>query len=202
MRNADVRAPATSKQPRDESGRVSAPAGQLLGSLIGGVFGLVYIELNVGALPQPWPVVLRIAAAVVFAGLAILLLARRRPFGQLGQGGPGGFGTRYWIVVVGEVAAIPAGAALIRGPAGLPDAVVAWVSVVVGVHFIVLAAVWQRTMFRYLGVAISVCGVAGLVIAAAGAPTAAIAMTGGALPGMLLLIAAYRGATWSGAQTG
>ena len=106
-----------------------------------------------------------------------------------------GFGRRYWLVVAGEVAAIFAGSVVLRGPAGLPNAVVAWVSVVVGVHFLVLAAIWRLRLFRYLGAAIALCGVAGLTAAGAGAPAAVIATVGGVLPGVLLLAAAYRGTT-------
>jgi len=84
---------------------------------------------------------------------------------------------------------------VLRGPAGLPNAVVAWVSVVVGVHFLMLAAIWRLRLFRHLGAAIALCGVAGLTAAAVGAPGAVIAVTGGVLPGVLLLAAAYRGAT-------
>ena len=85
---------------------------------------------------------------------------------------------------------------VLRGPAGLPNAVVAWVSVVVGVHFLLLAAIWRLRLFRHLGAAITLCGVAGLT--AAGAPAAVIAVAGGVLPGVLLLAAAYQGATRAG----
>jgi hypothetical protein len=73
--------------------------------------------------------------------------------------------------------------------------VVAWVSVVVGVHFLVLAVIWRLALFRVLGTAISVCGAVGLIAAAAGATPVVIAVTGGLLPGVLLLTAGYRGAT-------
>jgi hypothetical protein len=180
--------------------RASRPVlpGQRLGSLIGGIFGLIYVEVNAGALPEPWRVVLRVAAGVAFAGL-IVLLAR----GTRTPADPGvqrGFGRRYWLVVAAEAAAIPAGAALLNGPVGLPHAVVAWVSVVVGVHFVVLAAIWRLGLFRLLGASIALCGIAGLIAAAGGASTAVIAVIGGVLPGVLLLAAGYGGAT--GAITG
>jgi hypothetical protein len=61
------------------------------------------------------------------------LTRHRDPAGTLVSGaGPQGVCP---LVVAGEAAAIPAGAVLLNGPAGLPHAVVAWVSVVVGVHF-------------------------------------------------------------------
>lgn len=167
--------------------------GQRLGSLIGGVFGLIYVEANVGPLREPWATALRVAAALAFAALVALLALAGGKRAPAGPGARSGFGSRYWLVVAGEVAAIAAGAATL-GPAGLGHALVAWASVVVGVHFVVLAAIWRLQLFRRLGVAIALCGVAGLIAAAAGAPTAVIAGIGGVLPGVLLLAAGYSGA--------
>ncbi len=130
---------------------------------------------------------------MAFAGLAALLARGQRT--PAGSGARGGFGGAYWLVVACELAAIPAGAAVLNGPAGLPHAVVAWVSVVVGVHFVVLAHLWRLQLFRYLGAAILSCGAAGLAAAAAGAAAAVIAVIGGVLPGALLLAAGYLGAT-------
>lgn len=46
-----------------------------------------------------------------------------------------------------------AGAAILSGPLATPGAVVAWVSLVVGVHFLALAAIWELSVFRFLGTA-------------------------------------------------
>ena len=142
--------------------------------------------------------VLKIAAGVVaFAGLAAMLARDRglRPAARPAD--RGGFGGSYWLVVAGEAVAIVAGALLLNGPAGLPRAVVAWVSVVVGVHFLALATIWRFPPFRLLGAGIALCGAAGLTAAAVGAAPAVIAATGGVLPGILLLAASYWGATAS-----
>jgi hypothetical protein len=168
--------------------------GQRLGSLIGGIFGLIYVEVNAGSLPQPWGMALRVAAGVVFAGLIVLLALARGAHTPADPGARSGFGRGYWLVVAGEIAAIPAGAALLNGPAGLPHAVVGWVSVVVGVHFMVLAVIWRLRLFRLLGAAITLCGVAGMSAAIIGAPAAVIATVAGVLPGVLLLAAGYAGA--------
>jgi hypothetical protein len=175
----------------------STPAapGQRLGSLIGGIFGFIYVEANADALPDPWASALQIAAGVAFAGLVALMALARGSHPPVSQETRDGFGRRYWLVVAGEVAAIFAGFIVLHGPAGLPNAVVAWVSVVVGVHFLVLAIIWRLRLFRDLGAAIALCGVAGLTAAVAGAPAAVIAAAGGVLPGVLLLAAAYQGAT-------
>jgi hypothetical protein len=189
MRHTIIRPPARTAP----AGTGMAP-GQRLGSLIGGIFGLIYVEVNAGLLPEPWAAVLQIAAVVAFAGLAVLLARDRGRRSAARPAARGGFGGWYWLVVAGEAAAILAGAAILNGPAGLPRAVVAWVSVVVGVHFLVLAAIWRLPLFRHLGAAIALCGAAGLTAAAVGATPAVIAATGGVLPGILLLSASYWGA--------
>ena len=104
----------------------------------------------------------------------------------------GRVGRGFWMVVVGEVIALLVGALVLTGPLNASDAVIVWVSVVVGVHFIALAAVWHQPFYDTLGVAITICGVAALVAAAAGASTAVIAVIGGVSPGFLLLGSAYR----------
>jgi len=163
--------------------------------VIGAIFGLVYVEVNARLLPGPYGAVLQIAAGVAFAGLAALLVRDRGLRPAAGQAAFGSFGSAYWLVVAGEAIAILAGAAVLNGPAALPRAVVAWVSVVVGVHFLVLAAIWRLKLFRLLGAGIALCGVAGLTAATTGATTAVIAAVGGVLPGFLLLAASYWGAS-------
>jgi hypothetical protein len=167
--------------------------GPRLGSVIGGTFGFVYVEANAGSLPAPAPTTLRIAAVVALALLvALIALPRGGLLARDPQGtAPGGFGTRYWLVVVGEGAAIVAGAAILSGPLATPRAVVAWVSLVVGVHFLALAAIWELSLFRFLGAAVASCGAAGLAVAGAGAGQPMVAALGGVLPGVLLLVASY-----------
>ncbi|MHB1596107.1 MAG: hypothetical protein ACYCO9_09715 [Streptosporangiaceae bacterium] len=168
---------------------------QQLGSLIGAVFALIYVEANSGALPPPAPASLRVAAAVAFAGLISLLVnAQRHPRLPAEQGGSGGFGRGYWLVVAAEAAAMVAGSAIISRALDAPHAVVAWVSVVVGFHFVALGVTWRLRMFHLFGAAIALCGVAGLASAAIGVGTAVIATLGGVLPGVLLFVFAYWGA--------
>lgn len=192
-------------QPPAHTARASTviPPGQRLGSLIGGAFGVSYVEVNAGSLADPWATALRIAAGVAFVGLAVLLARNRGPGTGVSPAGFSGFRGSYWLVVTGEAAAILAGAAILNGPAALPRAAVAWVSVVVGVHFLVLAVIWRLPLFRYLGAGIAACGAAGLAAAVAGAGTAVVGGSGGVLPGWLLLIASYWGATHAaGSDTG
>jgi hypothetical protein len=170
-------------------------SGRKIGSLIGAAFGLVYVEANAGSLPGGVVTALRIAAALAFLGLIALLARGSRARSDEPKRPGGQFGTVYWLVVAAEVFAIFVGAAIVRGPLGLEDAVVAWVSVVVGAHFVALAEVWGgMRFFRGLGLALGLCGVAGIAADAAGASTAVVATFGGVLPGVLLLGAAYVGA--------
>ena len=62
-----------------DPGPSASEPGQRLGSLIGGGFGLIYVEVNAGALAAPAAAALRIAGGVAFAGLVVLLAARRDP---------------------------------------------------------------------------------------------------------------------------
>lgn len=197
LKNSIVFTPVTGRAEDGARGSPDVQAvlpGQRLGSAIGAVFGVIYVEVNAGALPPAISGVVRIVGVVLFAAVAALLVVGRH--GSLSAEGPRrqGFGRGYWVVVVVEVAAIVVGARVLSGPAGLPDGVVAWISVVVGVHFVALAAVWRLPFYRILGAAIALCGVAGLVAAGAGASNAVVAGTGGVIPGALLLVSGCWGA--------
>jgi hypothetical protein len=137
--------------------------------------------------------ILRILGAAAFLLVLMRLwLGGPRPAGAP-DGSGGGFGGRYWLIVALEVAGIVTGSAVLRA-VGLGSAAVAWVSVVVGVHFLGLAALWRLCLYWLLGAAIALCGVAAIIAAAAGAGHGWVAGIGGVLPGALLLWAAARGA--------
>jgi hypothetical protein len=55
--------------------------------------------------------------------------------------------------------------------------------------------VWSQPLFFWLGAALSVCGVLGLVLAGAGAGPAPIDLVGGIVPGALLFGFALWGST-------
>ncbi|WP_328960924.1 hypothetical protein [Streptomyces virginiae] len=69
----------------------------------------------------------------------------------------------------------------------VPQATVAWISLVVGLHFFGLAVVWRMPALRLPATAMAACGAAGLVLAACGASLAVIAAVAGIAPGALLL---------------
>jgi hypothetical protein len=165
--------------------------GQRIGSVIAATFGLIYVLVNAGSLHSVWAVTLSVLAAVAFA--AVLLAVLRAPQHQA-PAGARVFGRAYWLVVAAEVVALFAGVRLLDGPFHLPKAGVAWVSVVVGVHFFALAVVFGARFFHVLGGMITACGATGLVLAATGAATAAVALASGVIPGALLLGFAWWGA--------
>lgn len=178
-----------SRAPGRRGENTSSP-GRRLGSLIAAIFGLVYIEVNAGSLPPGLALVLRLGGAVAFVAVLIGLW-RDAPPTTTGDAPGAGFNGRYWLIVACEAAVIVIGSAVLRG-VGLGSATVAWVSVVVGIHFVALAAVWHLSLFRRLGAAIALCGAAGISAAAVGAGDSWVAGIGAVLPGALLLWAATR----------
>ena len=165
---------------------------QRLGCLIGACFGLVYVLVNSGELSGGAAVPLRVAGVLAF--LAVLYQLRgaepaKAEAPDAGTRAPRMFGRGYRLVVAAEVVAGIAGLVVLR-VLDASEAGVAWVSVVVGLHFVGLAAVWRQPPLRLLGLAITACGVVGLAIAAFGGGRAPIAAVGGVLPGALLLLGA------------
>ena len=102
------------------------------------------------------------------------------------------------MVVAGEVLGTLVGLAVLNGPLDAPEAAVAWVSFVVGLHFFALAVVWRQPLFHRLGAALAACGAVGLVLAAAGSDASWIDAVGGVAPGAVLLGFAVWGSTRGG----
>lgn len=168
--------------------------GQRIGSMVAATFGLVYVLVNTGSLPTGASVVLRVLAAVAFVGVLVPVVRAGRPAPGAAGPGPRAFGRGYWVVVGVEVVALFAGTRVLSGPLDAPQAGVAWVSTVVGVHFFALAVVLRQRFFHWLGAVVTACGVAGLVLALADAGEAAIDVVGGVLPGAVLLAFGWWGA--------
>lgn len=158
---------------------------QRLGLTIGTTFGLVFVLVNAGALPSPWPLVLRVAGLLAFAGVQLVI--HTSPPRPATDGGAAGFTRGYWAVVAVEVVALVVGVQVLARVFDGPEAGVAWVSLVVGLHFFALAVVWRERSLHVLAAALSACGASGLLLAAAGAGEPAVATVGGVLPGFVLL---------------
>lgn len=171
--------------------------GQAVGSFIGALFGLVYVVVNSGPLPAAaqWP--LRALGVLGFVGAVSAVLSRRgRSPSHPDSSAPQArvFSRSYWLVVLAEAVALFGGVRVLSGPLALPEAGVAWVSLVVGVHFFALALVFGQRFFHLLGAVIATCGAVGFGLVLAGAREASVSLVGGVLPGVTLLAFAWWGA--------
>ncbi|MFE6841446.1 hypothetical protein [Streptomyces sp. NPDC057686] len=159
------------------------------GRTIGAAFGLAFIQVNAAALPTAAAIPLRVLALVAF--LAVFRAVRRspapRPAAAAGTATRSYFGRRYGYVVAAEVITGAVGIFVVNGPLDAPNAVIAWIALVVGLHFFGLAVVWRTAPLNLLAAAMSACGAAGLVLAASGSSRAAVAVVAGIVPGALLL---------------
>ena len=79
----------------------------------------------------------------------------------------------------------------------LAEATLPWVATVVGVHFIVFARIFKESIFAVLGIPMTICGLVGVAMAAAGVATLPIAVAGGVAPGAIML-AAVGWSAWVG----
>lgn len=176
--------------------------GQVVGSLIAIAFGTVFVVVNSGGLAAPWPTVVRLGGVAVAAVLLIALFVRRpRPTapnpdtgGSTDRAGAGPatfFGyRRFWVIVAIEAVALFAGLYVINGVLGHSEVAVAWVAVVVGVHFVGLGRAFRLTRFHVLGAAMTALGVAGFVLGAFGAGAPVIGLVSGVLSGVALFATA------------
>jgi hypothetical protein len=163
-----------------------------MGLLIGAMFGMIFVLVNAGGLPDALALVLRGLAIVAFVGLVVVVVTGRGKEPSHQATGVA-FGRRYGLVVMAEVTAIVAGLAVLNRVFDAPEAGVAWIALVVGVHFLPLARVWRAPHITLVGVALTALGVIGLVMAALGASDVAIATVSGVGSGVVLL-----GACWWG----
>ena len=152
------------------------------------VFGFIYIMANAQPLPGAAAIALRVIGIVAAAALLISLLRPDRP------DPPGvGFSRSYWLIVAAEVATAVGGLVVLNGLLGIHDASIAWISLVVGVHFFGFYVIWRLPVMVWIGAAISLCGAIGLVAAGLDRSAVLIAVVAGIVPGAVLLA----GGWWS-----
>ena len=159
------------------------------GSLIGLAGGMVFIASYSPALG---PVASTIAWAAGVAGVMAALFAhyiRPVPLGPLARPRPRALAT-YFGCVLGELALISVGSRALT-KADHSELQPALIAAVVGLHFIPFAWAFQERMFLYLGGAVAVLGVAGLLAGALGVPHAADALAVVAGLVMIMIIALY-----------
>ncbi|GIE76724.1 hypothetical protein Aph02nite_26740 [Actinoplanes philippinensis] len=162
------------------------PDGLMIGSLIAISFGTVFVMVNSAGLPAPWPLVIRVTGAVVAAALLVALFRTART-GPAGPPAGGGFqDRRYWAIVAVEVVALFGGLYVINGVLHRSEIAIAWVAVVVGIHFFALAWAWRLPLFHWLGTGMTALGVLGFVVDALGATPATVALIAGVGSGLCL----------------
>jgi hypothetical protein len=180
-----------------------APSGFVIGSLVALSFGTVFILVNSGGLPDPWPLVVRAVGLVVAVVLLAAVIRAARTAPSVAQAPVAGFTHRgYWVIVALEAVALFGGLAVINGVLHRSALSVAWVALVVGVHFFGLAWIWRMPLFHGLGAAMTVLGLAGFLIYALGGSATAVAVVAGVGSGVALYaaIAVAVGATRSSAR--
>lgn len=150
--------------------------GRFTGFLIGAGFGLAFVLANAGPpVPPPVGVVLRVLAVAALVGIVVVfgMLSRRpAPAAEAAGTGPAPlfrFGPFYGIVVLIEVALIFGGIQVLRLLEAPWQVNVAWIALVVGLHFLPLAWYWRMREILGAALYISALGAAGLVMAGLGA---------------------------------
>lgn len=162
------------------------------GDLIAAIFGVAFVVANSQLLgPARLPVI----AVAVVAAVAIVVAAQRSR-GMPGAGGPPMHRTAYLRIVAVEAVALIVGAPLLARFA--PQLPVAWVALVVGLHFVAFAVWWlpgERT-FLAIGATMTVLGLLGFVIGLVGGLGSAdvVALVAGVGSGVTLLVPSTTGA--------
>ena len=171
-------------------GSGKGPPGIVVGSLIAIMFGAVFIVVNSAGLPDPWAFVVRSAGLLVsmllLAGLARVTreapLAARAPVSGFTD-------RRFWIIVTLEAVALFGGLAIINGVLHRPVVSVAWVALVVGLHFFGLGRIWRTLLYYALGTAMVLLGLAGFLIDALGGNAAEVDLVAGVGSGTAMFTA-------------
>lgn len=175
---------------------------------IASVFGLAFVLINSGPpLPASATLVVRILGIAAAAGVVVLALLCMRRGGQAGAGassatGAPRFGVFFGVVTTVEVLLIIGGAQTISRLDGVPDqAGVAWVTLIVGLHFFPLAWHWKQHEILTVAWYGTVLGGIGLAMALLGYPewvplvSGVITGVGFLLGPLVVLVLMLRGTT-------
>ncbi|WP_040684812.1 hypothetical protein [Nocardiopsis halotolerans] len=148
---------------------------RFVGFLIGAGFGLAFVLANSGPPLDPTLAlvlrVLAVAALLAIIALTVVLSRGPAPDTESAQGGPRmRFGALYGVVVALEVVLILGGIRVLRAMDAPTQANVAWIALVVGLHFLPLARYWRARSILGAAVYLSVLGAVGLAMALTGHP--------------------------------
>lgn len=146
----------------------------------------MFVLINSGAVPAP--ILWRTLAVVAFAAV-IWFVVLRGP--DLEQVPPSRAALRtYGLSVVAMVVAIPVGARVLSGALDKPNAVLVWVVLVVGAHFLPFANAFHLPVFRWLSASLVVVALIGAVPTLATNSATAAGWTGVAAGFVLLFFSA------------
>ncbi|MFX0593045.1 hypothetical protein [Melissospora conviva] len=170
--------------------RRTQPSGIVVGSMVAITFGAVFVLVNSAGLPGPWPLVIRAAGLVVAVMLLVglVLVVRQAPPAAFVPA-PGYMNRRYWLILALEAVALFGGLAVINNVLHRTAVSVAWVALVVGVHFFGLAWIWRMPLYHWLGAAMTLLGLAGFLVYALGGTAATVGLVAGVGSGVALYAA-------------
>lgn len=155
------------------------PRDALVGVAVGAVFGVAWVFWGSGGLPSPVPLVVRTVAVVVAVALLVrmVMLLRSAPPGAAAGGGSMFASRSYRLIVAAEVVALFAGNIGLQA-FGVPQYVICWTAIVVGVHFLGFGRVFGRR-FVTVGAVILGIGVVGVLVGLFGGSTVLVAAVTG-----------------------
>jgi hypothetical protein len=165
-------------------------AGFVVGSVVAIAFGTVFVLVNSGGLAAPWPLAIRVIGLLVAALLVVglVLVVGRGP--SVAPAPPSGFvDRRYWLIVALEAGALFGGLAMVNGVLHRTAVSVAWVALVVGVHFFGLARIWHMPLYHWLAAAMTILGLAGFLTYALGGSAGMVGLVAGVGSGTALYAA-------------
>lgn len=151
------------------------PRDALVGVAVGAIFGVAWVFWGSGGLSSPLPLVLRVVAVVVGVTLLarMVMLLRIAPPGA-GAGGGSMFASRsYRLIVLAELVALFAGNIVLQ-TVGLPQYVICWTAIVVGVHFLGFGRVFQPRFYTVGAVVLGI-GVVGVLVGLIGGSAVVVA---------------------------
>ncbi|WP_370942135.1 hypothetical protein AB5J62_23815 [Amycolatopsis sp. cg5] len=142
----------------------------MISSLIATGFGAGWWFSGTASVDGPRTVLVILGIVAVVALVAWVLMLGRRGAGLPAGGGRGDspFGKRYGIAVLLMVVGIFAGARVLTGVFDLPEAVPAWVLLLVGLHFVPFSRLFGTRRFTVLAIMLCAVAVLGAVFGAAG----------------------------------
>ncbi|MGI5260201.1 hypothetical protein ACWQ06_01980 [Streptomyces angustmyceticus] len=164
---------------------------RMSGVFIGAFFGTVFVVANAHEPLDPAiGLALRVLAVLTFAGLVALALRAGRLDGPAPEDAESAradwFRGRFAFVVGAEAVLLVGGNLALRAAGAPPETAVAWIALIVGLHFVALMAVWKRRSIAVPGVALTALGVAGLGMAGTSA-VVWVPFVSGVLSGVALL---------------